>query len=148
MGGKLDKLSLALADKVSLGEKKTLSSTAANKPIAVGSDRKDNAVFVDVFERLTVVFDRHGSVTHSYINGAIVLKSFLTGSPEMRLGLNEGLCIASLGVNGAGVSDGRPLLTIDDVALHECVRFQVFPPARSPPRCSFLAHGGNMDSAR
>lgn len=58
MGEKLDKLSLVLADKVQIGEKKTMASAAANKPITVGTERKDNTVFVDVFEKLTVVLDR------------------------------------------------------------------------------------------
>ena len=39
-----------------------------------------------------------GSVIHSTINGQILLKSYLTGSPEMRLGLNEDLVVRSLGI--------------------------------------------------
>ena len=121
---------MALADKVSLGEKKTMSSSAAQKPIhvratsaanarqaptcmlmyfmiesnvrQVSSDRKDNTIFVDVIEKLTVVIDRNGVLQHSYINGQIMLKSFMTGSPEMRLGLNDNLKITSLGVGSEG----------------------------------------------
>eukprot|EP00961_Rhodomonas_salina_P263820 3565685-Rhodomonas_salina.2 len=135
MSGRLDKLSNALADKVNLGERKTMASAAANKPIAVGSERRDNTIFVDLIEKLTLVSDRAtahakkeqhsdgshvgfraGTVTHSYINGSIVLKSFMTGSPEMRLGLNEEASIASLGVRGhvsSSSSESRPAMPVD-----------------------------------
>jgi hypothetical protein len=43
---------------VSLGEKKTLASAAANKPIQVTGDKKDNTIFVDVIEKITVVLDK------------------------------------------------------------------------------------------
>lgn len=58
MTGKLDKLAHSLSERVSLGEKKTLASAAANKPIQVMGDKKDNTIFVDVIEKLTVVMDR------------------------------------------------------------------------------------------
>lgn len=127
MSGRLDKLSNALADKVNLGERKTMASAAANKPIAVGSERRDNTIFVDLIEKLTLVSDRAGTVTHSYINGSIVLKSFMTGSPEMRLGLNEEASIASLGVRGhvsSSSSESRPAMPVDDINFHECVRWE------------------------
>mmetsp|Transcript_22476 Transcript_22476/g.35162 ORF Transcript_22476/g.35162 Transcript_22476/m.35162 type:complete len:479 (-) Transcript_22476:1408-2844(-) len=128
VSGKLDKLSMALADKVSLGEKKTMSSSAAQKPIHVSSDRKDNTIFVDVIERLSLVIDRNGTLQHSYINGQIMLKSFMTGSPEMRLGLNDNLKITSLGVGSEGgpshADKSSATLTIDDVSFHECVRWE------------------------
>eukprot|EP00286_Rhodomonas_abbreviata_P027080 CAMPEP_0181301630 /NCGR_PEP_ID=MMETSP1101-20121128/7527_1 /TAXON_ID=46948 /ORGANISM="Rhodomonas abbreviata, Strain Caron Lab Isolate" /LENGTH=477 /DNA_ID=CAMNT_0023406949 /DNA_START=232 /DNA_END=1662 /DNA_ORIENTATION=- len=125
MSGRLDKLSTALADKVSLGERRTMASAAANKPIAVGSERRDNTIFVDLIEKLTLVSDRAGNVTQSYINGSIVLKSFMTGSPEMRLGLNEECSITSLGVERHyGGDASRPAMTIDDISFHECVRWE------------------------
>ncbi len=44
-------------------------------------------------ERINVVFNSDGNIVHSEINGAIVMKSFLFGQPELRLGLNEDLAI-------------------------------------------------------
>jgi hypothetical protein len=43
--------------------------------------------------------DKLNAVVHSCVSGSIVLKSFLNGSPEMRLGLNEDLIIHSLGIS-------------------------------------------------
>uniref|UniRef100_A0A7S0UEJ2 MHD domain-containing protein n=2 Tax=Hemiselmis andersenii TaxID=464988 RepID=A0A7S0UEJ2_HEMAN len=99
-----------------------MTSAAANKPIQVSGDKKDNTIFVDVIERLTVVLDSRGSMTHSYINGCITLKSFMTGSSEMRLGLSDGVSVTSLGISGKGASAVNTLV-MEDMNLHECVRW-------------------------
>jgi hypothetical protein len=58
------------------------------------------------------------------------LKSFLTGSPELKMGLVDGVTIKSLGIVGAGGEGGgggggggAPVLTVDAVHFHECVRW-------------------------
>ena len=48
-------------------EKKTMTCSAANKPIT--TDDKDSTIFVDVVEKLTLVFNRHASVAQQHING-------------------------------------------------------------------------------
>ena len=106
-----------------------MTSAAANKPITHARDHKsssDNTIFVDVIEHLTVVVDRNGAVVQQYINGAIQLRSFLTGTPEMRLGLNQGLGIKSLSFTPPPhlSSNTTPVLPLDDVALHECLRWE------------------------
>jgi AP-4 complex subunit mu-1 len=72
------------------------SSTAANVPVSVGSSRsgkQKNEIYVDVIERLTVLFNASGYVVNSSIDGSIQMKSFLSGNPELRLALNEDLVI-------------------------------------------------------
>ena len=63
--------------------KRSLPSSAANKPISLRGhgDRGKNEVFVDLIERLTILFNSSGSVLRSEINGMIQMKSFLQGSP-------------------------------------------------------------------
>eukprot|EP00277_Geminigera_cryophila_P004235 CAMPEP_0179419528 /NCGR_PEP_ID=MMETSP0799-20121207/8649_1 /TAXON_ID=46947 /ORGANISM="Geminigera cryophila, Strain CCMP2564" /LENGTH=475 /DNA_ID=CAMNT_0021193011 /DNA_START=3 /DNA_END=1427 /DNA_ORIENTATION=+ len=122
LGKQLNQLSDALASQVNLGEKKTMTSAAANKPIMSAGDKKDNTIFVDVIEKLTLVLNRNGSVSQQYVNGAIQLKSFLSGCPEMKLGLNDALSIKNLGVVGSGSAGGGGVLAIDDMSFHECLR--------------------------
>lgn len=72
------------------------SSTAANVPVSVGNSRsgkQKNEIYVDVIERLTVLFNASGYVVNSSIDGSIQMKSFLSGNPELRLALNEDLVI-------------------------------------------------------
>lgn len=59
----------------------------------------------------------------------------------MRLGLSDGVSISSLGVTGSGMSDGRATLTIDDVNLHECVRWQE---GSKTPTFTFFAPDGEF----
>lgn len=75
---------------------KTKSSSSSKLPIAVGSNRQGkqkNEIYVDILEKLTVLFNSNGFVVNSSIDGTIQMKSFLSGNPELRLALNEDLVI-------------------------------------------------------
>lgn len=82
-------------------EKKTVGSAAARRPVQGGTSKK-NEIFVDILERINVVFNATGTILHSEIIGGIVMKSFLSGQPELRLGLNEDLIVGRGGI-GTGV---------------------------------------------
>jgi len=128
-------------------------SSAPNKPISLRlkGDKKDrkNEIFIDLLERLTVLFDANGSVVRSEINGCIQMKSFLQGLPELRVGLNEDL---NIGKGPQGISYG---LTIDDCNFHECVKLDRFEDERTlilrPPDGEFTLMNyrisGNPQSA-
>lgn len=64
---------------------------AANKPIQLKESNVTNELFVDVIERIDVVFGSDSEIEHSEVIGSIVMKSFLKGKPEIRLGLNDDL---------------------------------------------------------
>jgi len=48
---------------------------------------------VDVFEKISVLFNASGYVINSSIEGCIQMKSYLTGNPPLRLALNEDLVV-------------------------------------------------------
>jgi len=74
---------------------------ASHKPVATlrtglggggkQNGKQKNEVFVDILERLTVLFNAQGQVLNSTIDGCIQMKSYLAGNPELRLALNEDL---------------------------------------------------------
>lgn len=105
---------------------RTKSSTAANIPISMmskkGSGAK-NEIYVDILERLTILFNSSGYVVNSSIDGSILMKSFLSGNPELRLALNEDLVI------GKGGSYGS--IVLDDCNFHECVHLDEFESGRT-----------------
>jgi len=114
---------------------RTMPSTASLKPImfqrnsnASNSQKASNhrnEIFVDIFERITVLFNSDGVIINSSIDGSIQLKSYLAGNPELRLALNEDLSIGrSHGTTGSGV-------ILDDCNFHECVRLDEFESART-----------------
>jgi hypothetical protein len=53
--------------------------------------KQKNEIFVDILERLTVLFNAQGQVLNSTLDGCIQMKSYLAGNPELRLALNEDL---------------------------------------------------------
>jgi AP-4 complex subunit mu-1 len=124
------------------------SSTAANVPVSIGNSRsgkQKNEIYVDVIERLTVLFNASGYVVNSSIDGSIQMKSFLSGNPELRLALNEDLVIGkgsaiyslslrmrfTLGVV-VQISGGQyGSVVLDDCNFHECVHLDEFETART-----------------
>lgn len=91
---------------------KTIPSNAVDKPITLaGSSKKVNQIFVDIYERINVIFnsevsllnkplkglvlsrDSQGVIIRSEIDGTIQMKSYLNGNPELKLALNEEIVI-------------------------------------------------------
>jgi len=108
---------------------KTTPSTATDKPINWSRKSKaknqKNEIFVDIFERITVTFNSNGYILNSQIDGAIQMKSYLSGNPELKLALNEDLVIGT----DSGVNYGA--VRMDDCNFHECVRFDEFEEGRA-----------------
>lgn len=105
----------------------TKASNAANVPITMMNTRggaNKNEIYVDIVERLTILFNSTGYVVNSSIDGSILMKSFLSGNPELRLALNEDLVIGK----GTG-SYGSVVL--DDCNFHECVHLDEFESSRT-----------------
>lgn len=109
---------------------KTASASAVHKPVigSVNSNGKTvnqsqkNEIFVDILERLNVIFNNNGYVVNSTIDGCIQMKSYLAGNPELRLALNEDLII---GKKNAPVNNYGALV-LDDVSFHDCVNLSEF----------------------
>eukprot|EP00163_Fabomonas_tropica_P016350 TRINITY_DN29362_c0_g1_i1.p1 TRINITY_DN29362_c0_g1~~TRINITY_DN29362_c0_g1_i1.p1 ORF type:complete len:440 (-),score=124.90 TRINITY_DN29362_c0_g1_i1:127-1446(-) len=104
-------------------DRKTVPSTAVNKPISWKNEHKrnrKNEIFVDILERISVLFNTAGNVQTSQIDGTIQMKSYLSGNPELRMGLNEDLVVGKRGTLGYGA------VALDDCNFHECVRLDEF----------------------
>ena len=48
-----------------------------------------NEIFLDVIERLNILVSANGNVLRSEILGRVHMRSFLSGMPELKLGLND-----------------------------------------------------------
>jgi AP-4 complex subunit mu-1 len=109
---------------------RTKSAADSNISIMSGSTsggkKQKNEIYVDILERISCTFAANGEVTNSNINGSIMMKSFLSGNPELRLALNEDLAIGSSRPVGAVGP-----VTIDDMNFHECVRVDEFDSTRT-----------------
>jgi AP-1 complex subunit mu len=100
-----------------------------------GIKHKKNEVFLDVVERLNLLVSSTGAVLRSEILGSLRLKSYLSGMPELKLGLNDKLLLEGQGQTGKGVE-------MEDVKFHQCVRLSKFETDRT---ISFIPPDGEFE---
>ncbi|KAJ7603997.1 Mu homology domain-containing protein [Mycena polygramma] len=75
---------------------------------------RKNEVFLDVIESVNLLVNAKGDVARSEILGAVKMKCFLSGMPELRLGLND------------KPSSRGKAIEMEDVKFHQCVRLTRF----------------------
>lgn len=111
----------------------TVPYTAVQRPVA--SKKQKNEIFVDIFEKVSVLFNSSGYIVNSGIDGCIQMKSYLQGNPQLRLALNEDLVV--------GKSSGSfGSVVFEDCNFHECVNFNEFEEFKiltiNPPEGEFV----------
>ena len=62
-----------------------------------GVKHKKNEIFLDVVEKLDILVAANGNVLRSEILGIVKMKSFLSGMPELKLGLNDKIWFETTG---------------------------------------------------
>lgn len=118
----------------------------ARPPIAVtnavswrseGIRYRKNEVFLDVVESLNLLVSSTGNVLRSEILGAIKMKCYLSGMPELRLGLNDKAMFETTGRATRGKA-----VEMEDVKFHQCVRLSRFENDRT---ISFIPPDGEFE---
>jgi AP-1 complex subunit mu len=118
----------------------------ARPPIAVtnavswrseGIRYRKNEVFLDVVESLNLLVSSNGNVLRSEILGAIKMKCYLSGMPELRLGLNDKVMFETTGRATRGKA-----IEMEDVRFHQCVRLARFENDRT---ISFIPPDGEFE---
>lgn len=118
----------------------------ARPPIAVtnavswrseGIRYRKNEVFLDVVESLNLLVGSNGSVLRSEILGAVKMKCYLSGMPELRLGLNDKAMFETTGRATRGKA-----VEMEDVKFHQCVRLSRFENDRT---ISFIPPDGEFE---
>lgn len=107
--------------------------SAVQRPLAAMKNK--NEIFVDIYEKVTALFDTKGYLINSGIDGCIQMKSYLQGNPQLKLALNEDLVIDKSGGNYGSAA-------LDDFNFNECVNTSEFNDFRiltiSPPEGEFI----------
>ncbi|MES1918832.1 hypothetical protein MHBO_000732 [Bonamia ostreae] len=83
--------------------------------------------------------NEHGKVIQSEINGVIKMKSYLSGMPELKLGLNDKIMVSRNASKKVSPAKG---VELDDIKLHQCVRLSRFESDRT---ISFIPPDGDFD---
>lgn len=105
-----------------------------------GIVHKKNEIYLDVIEKLNLLVAANGNVLRSEILGTLKMKSFLSGMPELKLGLNDKLLMEARGRAGAAVK-GKAV-EMEDIHFHQCVRLSRFENDRT---ISFVPPDGEFD---
>eukprot|EP01038_Epipyxis_sp_PR26KG_P010148 gene10148-13651_t len=103
-----------------------------------GIKHRKNEIFLDVIEKLNLLVSSNGTVLHSEIMGSIQMKSFLSGMPELKLGLNDKLMFEATGRSTARVK----AVELEDIKFHQCVRLARFENDRT---ISFIPPDGEFE---
>ncbi|WVR09541.1 hypothetical protein IAU60_006610 [Kwoniella sp. DSM 27419] len=98
---------------------------------------RKNEVFLDVVESVNLLVNASGNVIRSEILGAVKMKCYLSGMPELRLGLNDRVMFESTGRAARGKS-----IEMEDVKFHQCVRLSRFENDRT---ISFIPPDGEFE---
>ncbi|KAI9341781.1 Mu homology domain-containing protein [Zopfochytrium polystomum] len=113
----------------------------ARPPMAVtnaGLKYRKNEVFLDVIESVNLLVNSNGNVLRSEILGVIKMKCFLSGMPDVRLGLNDKVLFETTGRSPA---KGKAV-EMEDIKFHQCVRLSRFESDRT---ISFIPPDGEFE---
>lgn len=99
-----------------------------------------NEVFLDVIEKVNILVSGSGELLRSEIIGKLMMKSYLTGMPNLKLGLNDRLQFEASLAKGGPERRGKAI-DLEDIKFHQCVRLAKFENDRTisfiPPDGSF-----------
>jgi len=101
-----------------------------------GVKYRKNEVFLDVIESVDLLAGASGNVLRSEINGCIKMRVYLSGMPELRLGLNDKVLFEA---TGRGKSKS---VEMDGQQFHQCVRLSRFDNDRT---ISFIPPDGEFE---
>ncbi|CEJ60305.1 Putative AP-2 complex subunit mu-1 [Penicillium brasilianum] len=120
---------------------------------------RKNEAFVDVIEDVNLLMSATGTVLRADVNGQIVMRAYLTGTPECKFGLNDRLLLdsgssssANGGRGGGGISGNKQAtraaagsVTLEDCQFHQCVKLGRFDADRI---ISFVPPDGEFELMR
>lgn len=119
---------------------------------------RKNELFLDVLESVNLLMSQQGQVLSSHVSGKVMMKSYLSGMPECKFGMNDKLVVdkqakpstpeaASLEQQLAKRqgSNTRAGIAIDDCTFHQCVKLSKFESERS---ISFIPPDGEYELMR
>jgi AP-2 complex subunit mu-1 len=123
---------------------------------------RKNEAFVDVIEDVNLLMSATGTVLRADVNGQIVMRAYLSGTPECKFGLNDRLLLdndaagpgssnpgaGGRGVGGHSSSKTRAAagsVTLEDCQFHQCVKLGRFDSDRI---ISFVPPDGEFELMR
>merc|ERR1712034_297837 len=92
----------------------------------MGIKYRRNELFLDVMEYVNLLMSPQGQVLSAHVAGKILMKSYLSGMPECKFGINDKIVMDSKG-KSTEESKTKSAIAIDDCQFHPpvCQALQV-----------------------
>ena len=119
-----------------------------------GAKYRKNEAFVDVIEDVNLLMSATGAVLRADVTGQIVMRAYLSGTPECKFGLNDRLLLDHDGLstlpsgNRMGTKATKAAagsVTLEDCQFHQCVKLGKFDSDRI---ISFVPPDGEFELMR
>ena len=135
----------------------TMQATGAQSWRRADIKYRKNEAFVDVIEDVNLLMSATGTVLRADVNGQIVMRAYLTGTPECKFGLNDQMLVdggSTADMEGLfGNRDGSTKatraaagsVTLEDCQFHQCVQLGKFDTDRT---ISFVPPDGEFELMR
>jgi AP-2 complex subunit mu-1 len=114
---------------------------------------RKNEAFVDVIEDVNLLMSAGGTVLRADVSGQIIMRAYLSGTPECKFGLNDRLLLDNDSLSGqtgnrTGTKATRAAagsVTLEDCQFHQCVKLGKFDTDRI---ISFVPPDGEFELMR
>jgi len=113
-----------------------------------GIKYRRNELYLDVLESVNLLMSPQGQVLSAHVAGRVVMKSYLSGMPECKFGINDKLVMESKGrstTDDLSKTSGKTSIAIDDCQFHQCVKLSKFETEHS---ISFIPPDGEFELMR
>jgi len=124
--------------------RKTMDTEATSRPLEVQleqENRSKNELFVDLLERVTVLIDKEGEIIRSEVDGALVMKSYLHGTPRIDMALNREFIFDDSGANSSTLPGTT---VVNDMNFHSSITATQVEDFLSSRALSFLPPAGEF----
>ncbi|OHT13914.1 Adaptor complexes medium subunit family protein [Tritrichomonas foetus] len=123
----------------------TIMATGAISWRAPKIKYKRNEIFVDVIEKVSLLVSAAGKILDASVNGNIMMKVYLSGMPECKIGFNDKVSIESENRQGISAVRTGVSIEVDDMVFHQCVKLTNFANDRA---ISFTPPDGEFELMR
>ena len=133
-------------------EEQTIVTSAVTGQIGwrrEGIKYRRNELFLDVIESVNLRMSQQGQVLSTHVAGRIVMKSYLSGMPECKFGINDKITVENRAKptqdSTTTTNPTKTAIAIDDCQFHQCVKLSKF---ESEHSISFIPPDGEFELMR
>ncbi|CAG8725263.1 23620_t:CDS:10 [Cetraspora pellucida] len=122
----------------------TIQATGATSWRRPDIKYRKNEAFIDVIESINLLMSAKGTTLRADVSGQIMMRAYLSGTPECKFGLNDKLLLEK-DTSNKGMARKSTAVEIDDCQFHQCVKLGKFDSDRT---ISFVPPDGEFELMR